>query len=151
MLHPLSPATAEWTEFKAALMAANLPTSDLDGGDQHFFALTDSLAFGGFFIAGPDALLRSIIVPVRARRGGLGRTMVMALLRQLADRGAEQVWLLTTEAGPFFERMGFEPVDRRTAPAGISATPQFQGVCPSSALLMSRAVAAATLRQETPA
>ena len=148
MLRPLSPATAEWAAFEAALAGAGLPTEDLAGAGQHFFVLETAAAFGGYFIAGPDALLRSVIVPVQAQGHGLGRAMVAALLHQLEEHGVERVWLLTTTAEPFFERVGFSSADRRLAPAAIAATPQFQGVCPSSAAFMCRPLAASTQKQK---
>ena len=144
MLRPISPATAEWPVFASALADAGLPTEDLAGPEQHFFTLDAAPAFGGYFVAGPDALLRSIVVPPSAQRRGLWRTLVAALLQRLGDRGVERAWLLTTSAGPFFERLGFIHTDRRSAPAMIAATAQFHGVCPSSAAFMCRPVAAAT-------
>lgn len=144
MLRPISRAAPEWPVFAVALAGAGLPAEDLDADGQQFFALDDALAFGGYFVAGPDALLRSIVVPPSARKRGLGQKMAAALLRQLEDQGVERAWLLTTSAAPFFERLGFAIVDRRGAPAAIAGTPQFQGICPSSATFMCRQVVAAT-------
>ena len=64
--------------------------------------------------------------------------MVTALLQQLENQGVERVWLLTTTAGPFFERLGFAVADRGSAPSAIAATPQFRGVCPGTATFMCR-------------
>lgn len=142
MLRPISRAAPEWPAFAVALAGAGLPTEDLDADGQQFFALDDAPAFGGYFIAGPDALLRSIVVPPSARKRGLGQTMVAALLRQLEDQGVERAWLLTTSAEPFFDRLGFAIVDWRGAPVAIANTQQLQGICPSSATFMCRQVAA---------
>jgi arsenate reductase len=144
MLRPISRAAAEWPFFAVALAGAGLPVEDLDGAGQQFFALGDALAFGGYLIAGPDALLRSIVVPPSAQKRGHGQVLVTALLRQLEGQGVERAWLLTTSAGPFFERLGFAHADRHMAPAAIAATPQFQGICPSSAAFMCRPTAATT-------
>jgi len=138
MLRPLSRATAEWAAFTSALSEAKLPTEDLGGADQYYFSLEAAAVFGGYFLAGPDALLRSIVVPARARKLGLGRAMVAALLRQLEGQNVERVWLLTTSASPFFARLGFSTAERQSAPSSIAATPQFLGVCPGSAALMVR-------------
>lgn len=148
MLRPISRDSADWPSFIVALAGAGLPASDLAAADQQFFGLKAASAFGGYFVAGPDALLRSIVVPPSARRRGLGQAIVTALLQQLENQGIERAWLLTMTAAPFFERLGFIPVDRAMAPATISTTAQFQGVCPSSATLMCRYLAAAHPNQD---
>jgi GNAT superfamily N-acetyltransferase len=151
MLVPLIRASGEWAVFEAALTCAGLPTEDLDGVDQHFFALDGGVAFGGYFVAGQDALLRSVVVPDHSRRLGLGQAVVTALMHQLEEQGVERAWLLTTTAAHFFERLGFASSERRSAPAAIATTPQFQGVCPSSATFMCRPSAASISNQEASA
>ena len=48
------------------------------------------------------------------------------------------LYLLTTTAVPFFERMGFAAIDRAEAPPAIAATREFATYCPESAVLMRR-------------
>jgi arsenate reductase len=135
-LRPLLPATPAWDAFQAALIAAALPTADLGEPGQEFFILDEASPFGGYLIAGSHALLRSIAVPVPEQLRGVGRRLVAALLGRLADHGVTQVWLLTTSAGGFFERIGFVAVERTLAPDPIRTTSQFQGICPGSATLI---------------
>jgi N-acetylglutamate synthase-like GNAT family acetyltransferase len=151
MLRRLSRTTAEWVAFETILRDASLPTEDLGCAGQHYFALGAAKAFGGYFLAGPDALLRSVAVPPQAQRRGLGRAMVMALLKQLEQIGVKRAWLFTAAAAPFFARIGFVSADRQSAPAAISATPQFQGICPSGATFMCRPLSATSPNQEVPA
>ena len=151
MLRQISQDTPEWPAFIVALAGAHLPASDLAGAGQQFFSLNSAAAFGGYFVAGANALLRSIVVPPSARGRGLGQAIVTALLRQLEDQGVARAWLLTTTAQPFFERLGFVPVDRNSAPMAISTTPQFQGICPGSAAFMCRSLTPATPNQEASA
>jgi len=46
------------------------------------------------------------------------------------------VWLLTTTAREFFERLGYAAVDRADVPGAIRATAQFSSLCADSATVM---------------
>jgi arsenate reductase len=56
--------------------------------------------------------------------------------------------LFTTNAGAFFEKLGFETINRSRAPRSIMATRQAVGLCPASATLLTRAVTASILEAE---
>jgi N-acetylglutamate synthase-like GNAT family acetyltransferase len=126
------------------LAAAGLPTSDLGEPGQVFFAFGNAaraIGCGGFLVAGEHALLRSIVVDADLRGTGVGSQILRRLTDLARLHGAREAWLLTTDAATFFARHGFETVDRANAPAVISATPQFAGVCPGGATLMMRELA----------
>lgn len=137
-LRAIARGDVEWAAFTVALAGAGLPADDLGADNQQFFALTATRAFGGYFVSGPDALLRSVIVPPSAQRRSLGTSLVTALMTRLETEGIERVWLLTVTAAPFFERLGFRQVERAAAPVGIAATAEFQGLCPNDAAFMFR-------------
>jgi len=120
--------------MQRALEAADLPTSDLDEGDAHYFAV--ETGFGGLVRLGDVVLLRSIIVPPNARRGGIGSMVLGGLLHTARDWGAREAWLLTTTAEDFFATNGFRRVARAEAAAVVAATSQFKDICPDSAVLM---------------
>ncbi len=126
----------------AALMTAKLPTSDLNGAGQQFFAYSTlagaPVGFGGYERCGDDVLLRSIVVPEALRGQRLGRNLVPLLLYRAFREGARRAWLLTTTAEPFFVQLGFKVSERRAAPAAILATQEAKGLCPSTAILLSR-------------
>ena len=135
---------AEWTAFEANLTDAGLPIADLSDSDQAFFVFRDqcrNLGFGGFRLFGEDGLLRSVVVAEGHRGRGVGIAIVLALLARMKRGGVRRVWLLSTNAAGFFATLGFDPMDRRDAPAAISATAQFTGICPTSAALMCRVLA----------
>jgi amino-acid N-acetyltransferase len=88
---------------------------------------------GGLEGHGPDRLLRSITVLPPARGKGFGKALAAALERLAGNNGAKRLHLLTTTAAPFFERLGYVAVDRSTAPAEISGSAEFAGLCPASA------------------
>lgn len=140
-----APAAAEDPGLRAALAAEGLPTDDLGEPGRAFFRYA-SLAgrpfgYGAFEIHGAEALVRSIVVPAEARGRGVGRGILLLLLSRAFDLGARRAWLLTSSAAPFFSRNGFAAVARETAPPEIRATRQAASLCPSSATLMTRAIA----------
>ena len=138
-IHLIEPGCAEWPEFCRILTEAGLPTTDLDEPAQHFFMLdlpSGDHAFGGFYLADYDALLRSIVVPIGERGRGSGQRMVGCLLAQLRSRGVARTWLLATKASTYFARFGFVAVERREAPAAIATTREFAALCPASADLL---------------
>ncbi len=127
----------------AALRAAGLPADDLAEPGRSFFTWHDASGslrgHGGWERHGSAVLLRSLLVPADARGQGHGRRMVEALLAAARAEGAEDAWLLTTDAAPFFARLGFVATPRELAPPPIAATRQFAGLCPADATLMRRA------------
>jgi len=75
-----------------------------------------------------------------ARQRGIGGGILALLLRRAFDEGGRDAWLLTTTAAPFFERQGFKPVERTSAPASVLATRQAASLCPASAALLRRPI-----------
>ncbi|UCI06454.1 arsenic resistance N-acetyltransferase ArsN2 [Mesorhizobium sp. B1-1-8] len=128
-------------ELCAALDLAALPSDDLGEPGGAFFRFADggeTVGFGGLERCGDDVLLRSIVIMPEARGKGLGRRAVSLLFEQARADGARHAYLLTTDAAPFFARLGFEPIARQSAPADILATRQAASLCPSTATLMAR-------------
>ncbi|MFW5920534.1 MAG: GNAT family N-acetyltransferase [Polyangiales bacterium] len=71
---------------------------------------------------GDDALLRSLAVSETARSLGAGTALVRSLLAALDAEGVRDVYLLTLDAARFFERFGFEPIDRAALPNAIAGS-----------------------------
>ena len=138
MLLEIAHGEPAFADFVAALEQAGLPTDDLNAAPFRYFC-RDGVAWGGIG-RGDDALLRSVVVHPNARGGGQGAAMVEALVTQARTDGTRRLWLLTTDAAPFFARLGWRPMDRAEAPAPIASSQQFSGLCPASATLMMRAL-----------
>lgn len=134
MLREIEPGSAAFARFAEALEAAELPTDDLTSEPVRYFT-SDDLAWGGIG-AGPDALLRSLVVLPAARGQGLGVVVAQGLIQHAKQTGSERVWLLTTSAADFFVKLGFRIADRAEAPSAIAQSRQFSGLCPASATLM---------------
>ncbi|MHB2166488.1 GNAT family N-acetyltransferase [Alsobacter sp. R-9] len=122
------------------LAASGLPTDDLEEPGQHFFRLPGATAFGGYARGGSAVLVRSLAVGPGQRAAGIGSVLLAALLQRAHAEGAREAWLLTTSAAPIFARHGFRLADRDMAPAVVTGSLQFQGLCPASAQLMWRPI-----------
>jgi amino-acid N-acetyltransferase len=139
----IRPASA--TDLGAAiklLEKAGLPVADLTAGTLAFAAERDNAVQGviGAEVLGACALLRSLVVSANARGAGIGAALVTALeVSCIADRVGE-LWLLTIDADPFFAKLGYRARKRSEVPDAIRATREFSGLCPDSAVLMSKKI-----------
>ena len=136
--------SGERAALTAALAKAKLPTEDIEAPGRLFwrFETRDGVpvGFGGLEVHGEDALLRSLVTlpPVRSR--GIGAAMVTALEFEARLHGCRALWLITTVAGDFFERLGFAKVERAVVPAAIQQTEQFAALCPANADVLMKAL-----------
>lgn len=139
----VEPIPGDASDLHAALRASSLPLDDLGEPGRTFFRFSDAsqtIGFGGFELYGENVLLRSIVMLPEARGKGWGRTATDLLLEQANNAGAHTAYLLTTDAAPFFERSGFQRIERSAAPADILATRQAASLCPSTAALLARSI-----------
>ena len=119
---------------------AGLPIEDLDEADlSHFLGLgprNRPEGVVGLELLGATALLRSLAVDAAARGAGYGTALVEAAEGYAMREGVEAVYLLTTSAERFFERLGYARVSRESAPPEIQRTREFSEMCPAGAVLM---------------
>jgi protein-tyrosine-phosphatase/N-acetylglutamate synthase-like GNAT family acetyltransferase len=95
-------------------------------------------------------LLRSVAVAPRERGRGTGLALVGDRLATARANGLASVYLLTTTAAPLFRRFGFTDAERASAPAALSASPEFATLCPSSATCMRLELRAAAAEHIAP-
>jgi amino-acid N-acetyltransferase len=135
------------------LTGAGLPTSDLAAlGPVHFLAcgpVESPDGVVGLELYGSVALLRSLAVGARRRGRGCGAALVAQAERLARSRGVKDVYLLTTSAERFFERLGYARAEREAAPAAIRRTQEFAALCPSSSTLMVKRLTADPARENT--
>lgn len=127
----------------ALLRAANLPHEDFADHLEHFLVARragEVVGAIGFELHGADALLRSLVVAPDLRGAGLGGQLVERLNAAAQAQGVKRFFLLTTTAETFFARRGFQKADRRSVPAAIAGTKEFNSLCPVSAICMTRTV-----------
>jgi amino-acid N-acetyltransferase len=85
-------------------------------------------------------LLRSVAVAPPLQRHGVGRELIGAALRLASDLHAPAVYLLTTTADQYFPKFGFERITRADVPPSVQASVEYTSACPSSAVVMRRAL-----------
>lgn len=134
-----SAAATDWPAIEALLLAGRLP---LDGARDHLeqFLVGEDCGeiccVGGYERYGDLALLRSVAVAERWRGQGVGEQLLEAIKARARVHDIHRIYLLTTTAATFFARHGFVQAERKTAPAALYASREFQGVCPASATFM---------------
>lgn len=125
------------------LERAHLPT---EGVEQHLHNVLVGevdgaiVAVAGLEVAGTVGLVRSVVVRPDYRSGGRGGQIVKALLNRADATGLSELFLLTTTAMTFFDRLGFREIPRDSAPLAIRQTQEFLTLCPASAVCMRRGV-----------
>ena len=133
---PQPPASA----VARLLTEVGLPSSDLTATHlENFFGCGSPGTPEG--IVGVElyesvALLRSLAVSAKCRGRGCGRALVAQAERFAQSREARDIYLLTTTAERFFERLGYARVQREAAPVAIQRTQEFATLCSSSSTLM---------------
>lgn len=134
----LTPISCSDPRLKDALVASDLPIEDLDYADRSFFRATaqdgDVVGYSGIEVCSGDVLLRSVVVLPEHRGRELGVLLVRETLASIGGRSA--IYLATTSAASFFEKLGFVAVDRTDVPANVMATRQLSSICPASATIM---------------
>lgn len=97
----------------------------------------DTLAgASGLDVFGPIGLLRSVAVLPSYQRQRIGRHLIELSEELARQRGITNLYLITTAADGYFERLGFERIDRLNVPDAISKTRQFSDLCPASSVVM---------------
>jgi len=133
------------TSVQTLLREAQLPASDLTAAHlEHFIACGSDKALDGVVgleVYPPHALLRSLAVASAKRGNGLGQALLAEAERYAQERGAREIYLLTTSAESFFRLAHYARVERDHVPQAIRGTTQFASLCPASAALMRKTLA----------
>lgn len=139
LIHKIVSNQTEFETFREAVKAAGLPHQDLNYQNQVlvlYYEGNKLVGTGGLEVVNQYALLRSVSVNSNSRGQNLGKAITTDLLKNAQKSSLEAVFLLTDTATTFFEKHGFEKVDRTAAPSEIKSTTEFSSVCPVSASFM---------------
>ena len=124
------------------LEGAGLPTADLaEIKDLRLWVLeSDGQQLGVIALEyfGTHALLRSLAIAPEHRNRGLGRGLVARLEHDARSEGVTRLTLLTETAEKFFQRLGYEPIDRGDVPGEVRQSAEFRSLCPVSAVCMTK-------------
>lgn len=154
-----SPAATTRTLFRAAraedltrvheiLSLEKLPVEGVAEHLEHGYVVATQknriVGVAGVEVYGPSGLLRSVAVEPAFRGQGLGIALVQERLSWAREQGLADVYLLTTTASDFFEKLGFTRTERAGAPAEMQKAPEFAYLCGSSATTMRLSLAEGT-------
>lgn len=135
--------TADLPEVLALLGRAHLPAAGVAEAFSHFVVAEHEgklVGVAGLEVYGASALLRSVVVEDSWRGTGVGRRLIDHGLDEAKQRGIDDVFLLTTTAEHYFPRFGFACVSRDSVSEEVRASVEFQGACPSSAVVMRKSL-----------
>ena len=135
--------SADLSKVLALLRRAQLPTAGVAESLPHFIVAereSELIGVAGLEVYGASALLRSVAVEDRWRSSGVGRTLIDRALDEARQAGIEDVFLLTTTAEHYFPRFGFSCVSRDEVRDEVRSSVEFQGACPSSAVVMRKSL-----------
>jgi amino-acid N-acetyltransferase len=139
-----SGTSADLSAVTDLLTRAGLPTAGVLAEALANFVIAENegtpVGVAGLEIYRDSALLRSVAVAEEWRRAGVGRALIDRALDLTRERGIHDVYLLTTTAEHYFPRFGFVCVDRGSVPQALQGSAEFQGACPSSAVVMRKRV-----------
>jgi amino-acid N-acetyltransferase len=121
------------------LRSNNLPYEDIASKfDDFFLGYVDEKVVGvcGVETYGNYGLLRSLVIKESFRGKVYGRELCVKLIEYAKCKGVKEIYLLTTTAEHFFNRIGFEVINRSMAPDVIQNTTEFKNLCPPTATFM---------------
>lgn len=140
-IRPAQPA--DWPAIAQLLGRASLPLDGAEAHLGHFLVASQEqqvAGVAGLEVYGEHGLLRSVAVDREFRGEGLGGQLTNAIITQARAGGLASLTLLTTTAADYFPRWGFTRIERHQAPTAVTASVEFQGACPASAVVMTLAL-----------
>ena len=130
-------AYEDWPRIKALLREAGLPHEDIKTSQlMHFFLIRDGERIpgvAGIELYGHAALLRCLAVAPDYRRFGFASNLLAKIEEYAKEKGAGDLYLLTTTAREVFVKKGYRKIDQEAVPAAIRDTAEFGGLGPSGA------------------
>ncbi|MEJ2284470.1 MAG: arsenic resistance N-acetyltransferase ArsN2 [Desulfobacterales bacterium] len=134
--------------LKQFLETNNLLNEDIEPADLKHFLMardgTEVIGLVGLEIKADCALLRSLAVKKDYRNKGLATLLVDKIEEHARTLNINTLYLLTLTAEAFFSQHEFKRTEREMAPRGIQNTAEFKDLCPASAALMVKTIAAGT-------
>lgn len=121
------------------LQQSKLPFSDIEESNSIFIGTykeNELIGCIGLELRGTIGLLRSLAVSDNQRGKGLALRLTDRMIEIAKSRSLESIYLLTTDAEKFFEKVGFNKTIKASAPDQIKETKQYSVICSESAVVM---------------
>lgn len=129
--------------IRRLLVAALLPSGDVDGPNQRFIVARQNgrvVGCAGLESFGEDGQLRSMAVHWTSRNAGLGTSLHGRLLFEAVQAGVRNLYVVTTTAADFFTRQGYRKIQPADVPPGVLASEEYAAFVPGGGVVMSRKV-----------
>ena len=132
----------DWSEIEELLASCHLPSDDITEDHLEHFRLIKNAgrlqAVVGLELYGKYGLLRSLAVREQHRSKGWGKMLARHVESYAREQNLERLFLLTTTADQFFERLGYTRINRSNLPEQIRQSSQFKDICPSTAVVLNK-------------
>ena len=126
-------------DIETMLVAASLPVEGVADHVTTFRVATRGgrvIGSAGVELYGDAGLLRSVVVRPDAQGQGVGAALTHEIVADVKRANVRELFLLTTTAPAYFQRLGFEQVSRQSVPSTLQASAELQGACPATAIVM---------------
>ncbi len=132
----------ERREAIALLQQHQLPTSDIDRDKLLYLLYKGEKVIGtaGLEIFEDCALLRSVSVIKKEQGKGFGRIINEEMEKFVKESGISCLYLITTSAKDFFDKLGYCIINREDSLLAIKQTAEFTSLCPSTAIVMKKRI-----------
>lgn len=120
----------------------HLPINDITGHVKLYALLQGGMVVGsaGLEIYGTKGLLRSLSIDDSLKGKGWGRYINQQVEAIAQKEGIQELYLVTNTAEHFFSKLGYRAINRSEVAAEVAVSGQFNGICPSSAAIMVKAL-----------
>jgi amino-acid N-acetyltransferase len=143
-MEPRAATARDLEEIKAFLRRNGLPDLGVDRWVENFFIIEhqngSSVGVAGLEVYRESGLLRSVAVDRDLRKEGHGRRLVSVVVEAARSKGLRRLYLLTDDASTYFERLGFQVVDRKDVDEAVKTSLEFTEACPESAIVMRKVI-----------
>lgn len=138
-----SASKADLNKIEKMLRLFDLPYEDCKHHLNHFVVVEENgeiIGTGGMELYGDIVLLRSFAVCKKYRNKAIGKRIYFKIKGSAIEQGVREIYLLTETAEQYFEKLGFNSINRDLVPEPIKQTKQFSSLCPASAIVMKSVV-----------
>ena len=131
----------EFESVFGLLAEAKLDFSDLKQPNIRLFRFEENevmIGVAALEIISGEALLRSVAVKPELQGKGFGKAIVGKMEEIARQSGIKALNLLTNTAADFFKTNGFQVIQRPDFAESLKQTTQFAGLCPGSAVCLTK-------------
>jgi len=129
---------AERQAARKLVAASGLPRGGMD--DAELWCVKGEggriLGVAGLETWGRQGLLRSVAVDKESRKEGVATALVKQIIAAARKKKIGEVFLITETAPLFFERLGFNAIDRSRVRGGVLDSVEFREACSETAPVM---------------